>query len=428
VHALLGLDLVDDLSRSLHQVERRRKVKLANESDRLEIEPIEREVPQRANVGDIRAAHIDGASDEREQIKQRFRDREIDLLANAMLLGRGYNDRSIDCIVNLRPTRSATLYRQFVGRGTRTYCPHGCPMRCEHVERKKDLLLLDFLWTFHRLGLQRPANLVAKSADQAKRLTDYSQRSKGQLDLQGIDSKVAIEAETNLLKSLMKGRVMPPGYFDAAAVAVALHQRDLIEYQPVARWESKPPSEAQLAALEKMGFGRDSIESFGYAHKLMDLAADRRKKDLATFKQMKMLRKIGTKDADKVTFAGASALIDRHINGVDIPEGIEIYLKEEKIVPEDAGGGPEPQGPGRALDAPVVSTARVTPEPEAEPKPPEPKPIDRRVRVRDVDAPMPERGHSFAAPAAPSAPPKTEKQETFDKYFGPLKAKLAAMK
>jgi superfamily II DNA or RNA helicase len=368
----------------------------------------------------IKAAHIDGASDDRESTKQAFRDRKIDLLANAMLLGRGYNDRSIDCVVNLRPTRSATLYRQFVGRGTRTYCPHGCHERCDHPDRKTDLLLLDFLWTFHRLGLQRPANLVARDPDQAKRLTDYSQRAKGQLDLQGIDSKVARETEALLLKSLMKGRTMPPGFFDAAAMAVALHQRDLIEYQPVARWERKPPSENQLAALEKMGFGRESIENFGHAHKLMDFAMERRKKNLATFKQLKLLRKFGVAKADQVTFVGASALIDQHMNGTDIPEGTQLYNDCS-----EGGGGPEAsENAETAMTAPhgLADASTVA-------QPPGPKPIDRKVRVRDVDAPMPEHRHAPQPYSADDAPPNPSRarQETFDKYFGPLKAKLAAM-
>ena len=51
-----------------------------------------------------------------------------------MLLTEGYNEPSIDCIVNLRLTRSETLLRQILGRGTRK------------EEGKDNLLILDFFW------------------------------------------------------------------------------------------------------------------------------------------------------------------------------------------------------------------------------------------------------------------------------------------
>lgn len=301
----------------------------------------------------INAAHVDGAASDREHVKGLFRRKEVELLSNAMLLGRGYNDRSIDCIVNLRPTRSGSLYRQFVGRGTRTWCPHGCHERCEHADAKQNLLLLDFLWTFHKLGLVRPAHLIATSAEQAKKLTDYSARVAGEvLDLEGIDSRVAKEAELELLKQLARAKVQNGKYFDAMEFAVQMHQRELIEYEAVCRWEMKPLTEGMADALRKMGFNTDTIKGQGHAHKIFELARARREAGLATFKQVKLMRKFGVRRPDLVTFEAAGVYLDSCIKHIVLPEGFELY--------------PAGQEPEAEEDSPSAAPLITPPTPQVE--------------------------------------------------------------
>ena len=43
------------------------------------------------------------------------------VVANCAVLTEGFDEPSVDCIIVARPTQSAPLYQQMLGRGTRTY-------------------------------------------------------------------------------------------------------------------------------------------------------------------------------------------------------------------------------------------------------------------------------------------------------------------
>lgn len=69
----------------------------------------------------INAIHLDGATNktEREQIVKDFRSGKIKVLCNAMLFSEGYDDKEIECILLLRPTKSLALHTQQAMRGMR---------------------------------------------------------------------------------------------------------------------------------------------------------------------------------------------------------------------------------------------------------------------------------------------------------------------
>lgn len=80
VHALLGLDLVDDLSQSLLQVERRSKSKLATEADRDELRPLTEALARleerRASITAEMAAlktQLDRIGSKRAELEKRFK-------------------------------------------------------------------------------------------------------------------------------------------------------------------------------------------------------------------------------------------------------------------------------------------------------------------------------------------------------------------
>ena len=81
----------------------------------------------------IRAAEVNGNSDDRAEILADFAAGEDDVLCNSMLLTEGWDCPSVDCIVVLRPTKIRSLYAQMIGRGTRL------------SPGKENLLILDFL-------------------------------------------------------------------------------------------------------------------------------------------------------------------------------------------------------------------------------------------------------------------------------------------
>ena len=101
----------------------------------------------------LNAVEINGNTPDRKEILQEFNDGGIDVLCNSMLLTEGWDCPSVDCIVNLRPTRSETLHTQIIGRGTRI------------CEGKKDLLVLDFLWLTDKYDICRTSSLIAKNKD-----------------------------------------------------------------------------------------------------------------------------------------------------------------------------------------------------------------------------------------------------------------------
>jgi superfamily II DNA or RNA helicase len=81
----------------------------------------------------VKAAWVSGETPilERRDILAKFAQREIEVLCNCLVLCEGYDHPAIDCIVIVRPTKSALLYTQMIGRGTRTF------------PTKKDCLILD---------------------------------------------------------------------------------------------------------------------------------------------------------------------------------------------------------------------------------------------------------------------------------------------
>ncbi len=104
------------------------------------------------------AAHVDGESEDREEILKAYARDEIRFLSNASLLTEGYDEPSIDTVLNLRPTTSRGLFSQMVGRGTRLH------------PGKKHLLLLDPLFQAERTNPISIGDLVAETEEEAERI------------------------------------------------------------------------------------------------------------------------------------------------------------------------------------------------------------------------------------------------------------------
>jgi DNA repair protein RadD len=79
-------------------------------------------------------------SDERDRIIEDFRAGRITCLVSVMVLSYGFNVPFVDLVALLRPTCSAGLYTQQVGRGTRK------------ADGKTDCLVLDFAGNVRRFG------------------------------------------------------------------------------------------------------------------------------------------------------------------------------------------------------------------------------------------------------------------------------------
>ncbi len=77
--------------------------------------------------------HGELAADERARVLAAFRAGALQVVTNVGVLTEGFDDPGVSCVAMARPTRSAGLYAQCVGRGTRL------------LEGKRDCLVLDFV-------------------------------------------------------------------------------------------------------------------------------------------------------------------------------------------------------------------------------------------------------------------------------------------
>jgi ATP-dependent helicase IRC3 len=66
-----------------------------------------------------RAEVLDGRTRNRDEILERFRRGDVDLLLNYGVLTEGFDDPSIQCVLLARPTTSPLVYNQCLGRGLR---------------------------------------------------------------------------------------------------------------------------------------------------------------------------------------------------------------------------------------------------------------------------------------------------------------------
>lgn len=101
-----------------------------------------KEVAKAFNEANIAAEHIDGETPaaERAEIMERFRNGEIKVLCNCMLIIEGISIDDCECCLLLRPTQSLALYIQ-------------SSMRCMRYQPNKTAIILDFVGNYTRHGM-----------------------------------------------------------------------------------------------------------------------------------------------------------------------------------------------------------------------------------------------------------------------------------
>lgn len=269
------------------------------------------------NERGLSAAEVNGESEDRAEILQRFHDGEFKVLCNSMLLTEGWDEPAVDCIVCLRPTKVRALYAQIVGRGTRLF------------PGKKDLLLLDFLWHTEKHDLCRPAHLVCNNSDLSSRVAEIlAEESQGEaVDLleaeAGAESSAQQEREESLRKLLEEQRKRKRQLVDPLQYEMSIGNAAGYEPDPMDLRQQGPPSAAQLALLEKNGIFPDEVTCAGQASKLLDTLAKRRVEGLTTPKQIRFLERVGFREVGQWRFEDARRMIDRiAANRWTVPHGI----------------------------------------------------------------------------------------------------------
>lgn len=260
----------------------------------------------------LRAAEVNGESKDRAEVLADFEAGRYDVLCNSMLLTEGWDCPAVDCIVVLRPTKVRSLYSQMVGRGTRL------------APGKENLLLLDFLWHTERHELCRPAHLICETEEVARQMTEDLEKAGGPVDIEAAEKTASEEVvqsrEEALAKQLAELRTRKRQLVDPLQFEMSIQAEDLASYVPSFGWEMAPPSEKQIAALQRQGIFPDEIASAGKAAKLLDKLALRRAEGLTTPKQIRFLERRGFQHVGTWQFDQAKRLIDRiAANGWRVP-------------------------------------------------------------------------------------------------------------
>lgn len=249
----------------------------------------------------LKAAEVNGNSDDRAQVLEDFENGRYDILCNSMLLTEGWDCPSVDCIVILRPTKVRGLYQQMVGRGTRLY------------PGKKDLLLLDFLWHTERHDLCRPSALISKDAKIAEMIDKQIRENEGEVDIieaeEQAEKDVLAEREESLARELAAMRMRKRKLVDPLQYALSIVAEDLTNYVPTFVWEQAPPSEKQLKFLEGRGIFPETVPNCGMASMLIDRLKRRQEEGLATPKQIRLLERYGFRQVGTWLFEEAKRMI-----------------------------------------------------------------------------------------------------------------------
>ncbi len=271
------------------------------------------------NDAGLRAAEVNGNSDDRSEVLADFEAGKYDVLCNAMLLTEGWDCPSVDCIVVLRPTKIRSLYQQMVGRGMRL------------SPGKTELLLLDFLWMTERHDLCRPSALISKDEAIAKKIDERMVEDADGFDLieaeEQAERDILAEREAALAKQLAEMRGKKRKLVDPLQYALSIAAEDLTNYVPTFAWEMAPPSEKQIAFLERRGIFADSVRNAGLASLLIDRLQRRQQMGLATPKPIRCLERYGFRQVGTWAFEDASSLISRLAdNSWRVPYGMTPAL------------------------------------------------------------------------------------------------------
>lgn len=263
------------------------------------------------------ARHVDGNSPDREEVIRDFTDGRFRILNNVMLMTAGVDVPAIDCVIMLRPTKSRTMYIQAVGRGTRLYCPHGCHKTgaiCQHEDRKKNVLLLDFLWQFSEKNVMGPADIYTDDPTVKAGMKEKLTESDEIFDLLKLEEETIDQGEQRLISALRTAAEKRPVKYDAREFAAVFHQPELANYEALAPWQKLPITDKQQDLLKRWRVKKTGVKDRGHASAIIQVGIDRMEKKLASPAQVLMLMRFGIDKPETISFDDASRIIDRKMN------------------------------------------------------------------------------------------------------------------
>lgn len=258
-----------------------------------------------------------GDLDQRRRHLRRYKAGEFQYLFNMGIFLEGYDEPGIGLVSCGRPTKSRALHAQMIGRGTRILpgVIEGTDYRVNTADDRKsrialsakpNLIVLDFVGnSWHPLVSAIDVlggNYTDEVVERAKR---NSKKAGG--DIQ----KALEEAEQQIRKELEERRRIQAR---ATYTRTPIDPFGVIDVVPVRKpgyYATKPISDKQREVLIKFRLEPKEFEKLDRwgASQLIGGLFDRRKKNLCSFKQAKLLAKFG--ERTDVPFEVASQRIER---------------------------------------------------------------------------------------------------------------------
>lgn len=247
------------------------------------------------------AAAISGQSKDRADKILHFKNGDIRILVNAILLSEGTDIPQIDCIINLRPTLSTIFYNQVIGRGLRL------------APKKENCLVVDCLWNTSK-DVLHPANIFAKEESVCRMMKDFLvsnvNRSFDMMVLEKYFDFACHFKEMESARLLTFNNLTKKGLKDYRIFAFIFNHPELLQYEPIYGWEMLPPTQKQVEFIEKSGISSSNLTK-GLASKIIDVIIKRIEKKQCTVKQVFFMSSKGIFDkAPEITFDVAREIMD----------------------------------------------------------------------------------------------------------------------
>ncbi len=183
VHTRMGDYVVNQLSQAVN-VERRNAIVVKAHAELLGDRPTIcfcADVAHAESLGNafraanVPAAAVSGAMSraERADVLGKFREGKLRVLTNCMVLTEGYDEPQVAGIILARPTKSAALYAQMVGRGTRLHPGKADVTVVDIVDASREHKLATLPTLF---GLPRALDLKGRTTTQAEEAFQWTAR------------------------------------------------------------------------------------------------------------------------------------------------------------------------------------------------------------------------------------------------------------
>lgn len=246
------------------------------------------------------ATALDGTSSReyRSDVLRRYKAGEIRVLVNCALFTEGFDAPETSCVAIARPTKSRALYTQMVGRGTRI------------APGKSDCLVIDFAGVAGRHSLVGPHDALAgeELGEAERRAIEVAMGGGGAKNVLMLidDAKESVAAAEAAAEAARKEREnRKPIQWSTLDVQLFGDESAGPE-----QWRGVPPTDGQIAYLERKGIDLRNIPDKARASAMIEGLRQRQTGDLCTYKQAKILSRYGI-DVSNLRFHDARMLLDK---------------------------------------------------------------------------------------------------------------------